>query len=345
MTTTANPERIESLALDLDRSLTESIGRIRELNDRTHVLAINARIEAARAGAAGRGFRVVAEAFGNLNLEIREISARISEDSTLTLGELLGISQELAGAVRGQRLVQLADSVMDVVDRNLYERSCDVRWWATEGALVRGLEDPDSRTAACRRLGTILDSYTVYADLVLADRNGAVVATGRPDQFPPPAQGVSGEPWFQDALGLPSDQEFGFQSVHRGPLARGQPVLVYSCPVRREGQPGGPVLGVLGVAFRWEGLGRVLLDKTAEALDGPGDLVLADAEGRVLARHGSRDFGGAIGWDGARELIRTPGAGFSVVGEGTSRSLVARGLSPGFETYSTGWSCLIRQKL
>ena len=37
---------------------------------------------------------------------------------------------------------------------------------------------------ACQRLGVILNSYTVYLDLVLADLDGNIVANGRPDQLP-----------------------------------------------------------------------------------------------------------------------------------------------------------------
>ena len=74
---------------------------------------------------------------------------------------------------------------IDLIDRNLYERSCDVRWWATDAAVVAATQDPNPAALAhaSQRLGQILDSYTVYFDLVLADLDGTVIANGRPRQY------------------------------------------------------------------------------------------------------------------------------------------------------------------
>jgi len=339
----STPERISQLARELDQTLSGSIGQIQDLNERTHVLAINARIEAARAGVAGRGFRVVADSFSQLNLEIQRVSAHLTQEAGSRLEALQAISSELSGVVRGQRLTQLAQSVMDVVDRNLYERSCDVRWWATEPEVVKALEPGARKDAVRSRLATILDSYTVYDDIVVLDLKGTVVANGRPERFSVEGLDLSREPWFASALGRPSGREFGFQTAHRGALAAGGSVLVYSCLVGQGGDPDAPALGVLGVVFRWEGLGLTSLDRTATYVEGSCDLVLVDPSGTILAQAGTPDFGGLVDWPGAAELLRSPGSGYALSPQSTH--LVARGLSPGFETYATGWSCLIRQKL
>ena len=33
-------------------------------------------------------------------------------------------------------MVDLALNAIEFIDRNLYERTCDVRWWATDSAVV-----------------------------------------------------------------------------------------------------------------------------------------------------------------------------------------------------------------
>lgn len=55
--------RLSALFLDLAekaKSITSVTGAIQDVSDRTNILAINASIEAARAGAVGKGFRIIA---------------------------------------------------------------------------------------------------------------------------------------------------------------------------------------------------------------------------------------------------------------------------------------------
>jgi hypothetical protein len=337
------PQRIGQLARSISERLGDSIGAIEHVNDDIHVLSINAKIQAARAGAAGAGFAVVADEVRKLVSRTKGITANLQDQVTKTLDELTAMNETLSHRVRGQRLTQVASTAIDIVDRNLYERSCDVRWWATEDALVRALthRTPQNLRHASRRLGVILDSYTVYLDLVLCDLDGTVLANGRPDRWSSVGQQVGDRPWFLEARKTTSGAEFGFEGVHRSPLVGNLSALVYSCLVRKGGETDGPPVGVLGIVFHWDALGAVVADRAAATLGTETDravtVALTYADGTVVASSQRSMTGSRLslaGWD----TIASKGSGFfDGAGPGGTSVLAGFAVSTGFETYSTGW--------
>jgi len=119
---------------------------------------------------------------------------------------LPGTSRQLVGELEGARLVDLAESLVQLIVRNLYERTADVRWWATDPSLWQALYDPNPENVglATERLGVIHRYYTVYSDLVLVDARGRAVATANP-LYRSKVHGLDyfTSAWFQRAIAVP----------------------------------------------------------------------------------------------------------------------------------------------
>ncbi len=132
----ANPRAIVDLTHEVRRLATGKIGDINDINRETTFLALNALIEAARAG---EGFAVVANQVKHVSKRIGEITDILNKELAGSLTRLTELGDSMIDRMHahdGRRYADLALNMIDIVDRNLYERSCDVRWWATDSAVV-----------------------------------------------------------------------------------------------------------------------------------------------------------------------------------------------------------------
>jgi len=159
----------------------------------------------------------------------RALLAEIASTGRRTKGIFEAATNELLDTVTSSVLDEakfLSGLAVDILDRNLFERACDCRWWATDSSLVDALtlRTPDACQHASSRMGVILNAYTVYFDLVLADLSGEIVANGRPDRFQSQRTNHATADWFQSALATSSGEEFGFHSAHPSSLVNGERV-------------------------------------------------------------------------------------------------------------------------
>ncbi len=338
----ATPEAVLALANDVRGRVAADVEVIRGVTGHTKMLAINALIEAARAGLAGRGFAIVAEEVKRVSGDIETIAQRMHDQVLQRMDRLAAIGDAMRRSVRGRRLIDLAANAIEIMDRNLYERTCDVRWWATDSAVVEAAARTDDRAAAqhaSRRLGVILDAYTVYLDLWLIDPKGRVIANGRPSRFRAVGLDVSGRGWFAEALRTRDGDAYAVGDVAPEPGLGGAVALSYATAVRVDGGRHGAPTGVLVALFDWEAQAAavvrgVRMDREEAART---RVMLVDRAGLVLA---ASDGKGAL--SERVSLSADPGPeGFVVLENGR---LMGHALTPGFETYAgLGWRGVITQ--
>lgn len=336
------PERIVTLAKAVSSVANEKVAGIERINAQARLLALNAQIEASRAGAAGTGFGVVAQQVKSISREIDGLTAELTRQLQPRLEELDQLGQQLVATVRGTRLADLALNLIEIIDRNLYERSCDVRWWATDSAVVAACADPTPKVAAFagKRLGIILDSYTVYCDLVVCNLQGQVIAHGRPEKFPRLlGASMAGESWFRDALATKDGSEFSVADVSHS-AALGRHVATYGAAIRSGGEVQGRPIGVLGIFFDWSTQAQVVVDgvRLSAQERAVTRALIVDSRQRVLA---ASDRMGVL-----KEVLPLDAQGKKIGHYQTEDGAVfGFALTPGYETYKgLGWYGVLVQR-
>ncbi len=176
---------------------------------------------------------------------------------------------------------------IDVVDRNLYERANDCRWWALNATFARVLANPSAEGARhCSEiLAQINALYTVYSNLILFDAQGCVVAVSQPA-----AAGLVGQPldaeWVQRTLTLRSGQHYAVSAFAPSPLYGDAHTLIYTAAV--QAPSGGKPLGGIAIVFDSTPQFAAILtdalpaDEAGAALPGASALLVGE-DGSIIA--------------------------------------------------------------
>src|SRR6201747_3087133 len=253
----ANPSGVEDdsdvsaliarLTAEVNQVACEKTKSIQQITNQMKMLALNALIESSRAGAQSAGFAVVAQEVRAVGQQVETIARELETQLTKRTGNLMQSIDQMTERARGERMVDLSLNAIELIDRNLYERTCDVRWWATDSAVVSCAAAPDTATVAhvSERLAVILGAYTVYLDLWLCDLDGNVIANGRADRFNVVGQNVASTKWFREARGLRSGDDYVAGDVESQPLLGNAQVATYCASVRAGGKANAPATSVL----------------------------------------------------------------------------------------------------
>ncbi|SDS28343.1 methyl-accepting chemotaxis protein [Bradyrhizobium canariense] len=324
---------IARLTAEVNQVACEKTKSIQKITNQMKMLALNALIESSRAGAQGAGFAVVAQEVRNVGQQVEAIARELETQLMKRTGTLMSSIERMTERSRGERMVDLSLNAIELIDRNLYERTCDVRWWATDSAVVNCAAAPGAATVShvSERLAVILGAYTVYLDLWLCDLDGNVLAGGRPDRFNVVGQNVAATKWFREAHNLRSGDEYVAGDAECQPLLGNAQVATYCASVRADGKANGKPIGVLAIHFDWEAQARAIVQGVRVDAADRARVLLIDSNFRVIA---ASDGQGLLA---ERMPLALEGrrSGFY---HDRSGALIAFHATPGYETYKgLGW--------
>jgi chemotaxis signal transduction protein len=259
--------------------------------------------------------RLVAGTQAGAQARLKAVLRQINEAGTRTRDRVALAIRDLYRSSLGRARHQaheLARLAADIMDRNLYERANDCRWWALSPVLQRVLAEPAS-TAGSSELSGVLNHvnglYTVYSRLVAFDAQGVIRGVSNDDRENTFVGRRIDPELLQAAMSLSDSQRYAVSPFAPSALSGGVPTYIYVATVRSPQDR--RVVGGIAIVFHAEREFRAMLD---DVLAGrPGLAVFVDAEGRIIS---STDAdcppGGMLPFNAASGLVEHAGAQYAV---------------------------------
>lgn len=237
----------------------------------------NGQVMTAGDAAAGLSLKTVLE-------QITEAGARSDEVFKRSIQDLFDAALDLkcTGAESLTRLL------VELLDRNMYERSNDCRWWAMtpelRGCLAAACIERAQLDAVTAILQHINSLYTVYTRLVVYDREGRIVAASHSQLAD--GSSVIGTSIEDDTLqvvwALPSSQHYHATPFRPSVLYDARSTYVYHAAVRAPDDET-RIVGGIGIVFDAEPQFAAMLRSGLEGAPPESAALFLDRSGRVIA--------------------------------------------------------------
>ncbi|NDV28712.1 chemotaxis protein CheW [Desulfovibrio sp. JC010] len=206
--------------------------------------------------------------------EIKKIGDQVQHVFQHSTDELL----QLVTASRLHDTQFLAQLAIDIMDRNLYERANDCRWWALTSDFKTILAKPEKNEAdrdqMRKILGYINSLYTVYTNLFIYDRSGKILACSNPGEYDKEGR-ILNAGYVGEALRITDSQLYCVSDFFKTDLyateGRDRYTYIYNASITSH-EDSSHVLGGIGIVFDSEPEFEAML----------GDVLPQDGQGRII---------------------------------------------------------------
>lgn len=172
---------------------------------------------------------------------------------------------------------------IDLMDRNLYERANDCRWWALDPTLRDTLSEPYNSgkielASAC--LKHINSLYTVYTNILLLDNMGKVIC----DSTNQVAQGTSiTEPWVEKAMRLKNQTQYCVSDFEKTTLYEDRPTYIYSAAIFDNPDSPKRTLGAVALVFNSEPQFEAILNESMGEASNKAFAFIVDEQRNIIS--------------------------------------------------------------
>jgi hypothetical protein len=142
---------------------------------------------------------------------------------------------------------------IDLMDRNLYERANDARWWALTPTFINELSKSEPNTTEIKNeLQYINELYNVYTNIFVYDKTGTIIASSHDDSIV--GTKISKE-YVSQTLNNRDTQKYFVSPFENTPLYSNKATYIYSSSISNDKS----VIGGIGTVFDSEPEFRAIL--------------------------------------------------------------------------------------
>ena len=310
--------------------MMEVINHINAIMNKTKILSLNSSIEAARAGAAGRGFLVIATEISNFSKQ--------SQDATNEGRKHMKDLNADINSVVGVRTADVAYDLMDKIDRSMYERQCDIRAWARLKTIREFAEcfSEEKQAEVSDLLQEYVEVFDVYEEIILTDANGTVIASGKNKDYI--EQNLANEDWFKRCM----RQNDGYISDMYYSEKLKTYTMSFSCPIVSEN---GKKVGVISSRLNWEAVYDII-DRAK--IGETGEVYVINKTGEVIASKNRMDILNrnlTDAYSAARDVISGKEYGYEIEEiNGEITAIIGYAHTKGYKSFSgKEWSVVVKE--
>ncbi len=144
----------------------------------------------------------------------------------------------------------LASLSIDIMDRNLYERANDCRWWALTSSfksiLSKEFISDDEKVQISNILKYINGLYTVYTNLFIYDKDGNIIAVSNENEKKILGSKISND-WVKKTLSLKDSSKYSVSPFEKTFLYSNNHTYIYGAAINKI--ESSQVIGGIGIVF------------------------------------------------------------------------------------------------